>query len=63
MKKKVYYSVEGTDVAFNEYIDGEKVDYDLIVGKKKKNDEVSSDSESSEELNEEYMIDFESKVV
>ena len=24
-KKKVYYTVEGTDVGFNEYIDGEKV--------------------------------------
>lgn len=61
MKKKVYYSVEGTDFAFNEYIDGEKVDFEEIVGKKK--EKSDSESESSEDLNEEYMIDFESKVV
>ena len=63
VKKKVYYTVEGTDVAFDEYIDGEKVDFDGIVSHKKRNDSDSSDCDSCEELNEEYMINFESKVV
>ena len=47
MKKKVYYSVEGTDVAFNEYIDGEKVDFEEIVGKKKEKSDSESESSST----------------
>lgn len=59
----MYYCVEGTDVAFDEYIDGEKVDFEVSVSRKKKNEDEGSESESSENLNDEYMIDFESKVV
>lgn len=69
VKKKVYYSVEGIDVDFNEYIDGEKVKFDLddLQTKKKKSqmhhEAQKEDSESSEDPNEYYMIGFESEVI
>lgn len=61
-KKKVVFSVEGTDVDFNEYIDGARVRFDLDSLKKKK-EESKEESEDSEDLDEYYMIDYESEVV
>ena len=61
--KKVVFSVEGTDIDFNEYIDGTRVKFDLGSLKKKKNEESKEESDDSEDLDEYYMIDYESEVV
>ena len=46
VKKKVYYSVEGTDVSFDEYIDGTKVRMDKReLTETKRNYKISKDDD------------------
>jgi hypothetical protein len=46
VKKKVYYSVEGTDVSFDEYIDGNKVRMDKRdLTETKRNYKISKDDD------------------